>query len=198
MIGDLKLRPEAEKLLSDYPHTSSSSNKPSALFHNTDVRSWTQLSSLFDKGLSSFPKIDIICPGAGLFEPEWSNFWKPPKTSTNPDSPSRDPVELDGRAVNTYATLDVNLTHPIRLSQLGISYWTKQRMPGCLVHVSSGAGQAASIGTPLYYTTKHGLNGFVRALGSLRDEFGIRAGAVAPDAVKVRVPSSPGTCYIGL
>ncbi|KAM0812936.1 hypothetical protein AB5N19_12927 [Seiridium cardinale] len=182
LLGDLNLRPEAEKLLAEYPY-SRSSDKPSAIFHSTDVRSWPQLSSLFDKGLSSFPKIDIICPGAGLFEPEWSNFWFPPKTATNPDSPSRDLVDVESH-VNTYATLDVNLTHPIRLSQLGISYWTTNRMPGCLVHVSSKASQGASIGTPLYYATKHGLNGFVRALGSLRDEMGIRIGAVAPGAVK--------------
>jgi NAD(P)-dependent dehydrogenase (short-subunit alcohol dehydrogenase family) len=187
LIGDVGLRPEAEKLLSEHPHSPSpsSSGRPSAVFHRTDVRSWPQLSSLFEAGLRSFPQVDIICPGAGLFEPVWSNFWHPPKTATNPDSPSRDQVHVGG-SVNTYATLDVNLTHPIRLSQLGISYWTKQRMPGCLVHVSSQAGQGASIGTPIYYASKHGLNGFVRALGSLRDEVGIRVGAVAPGAVKVR------------
>ncbi|KAK9776308.1 hypothetical protein SCAR479_06920 [Seiridium cardinale] len=148
LLGDLNLRPEAEKLLAEYPY-SRSSDKPSAIFQSTD----------------------------------WSNFWFPPKTATNPDSPSRDLVDVEGQ-VNTYATLDVNITHPIRLSQLGISYWTTNRMPGCLVHVSSKASQTASVGTPLYYATKHGLNGFVRALGSLRDEMGIRIGAVAPGAVK--------------
>ncbi|KAI4602209.1 hypothetical protein KJ359_009447 [Pestalotiopsis sp. 9143b] len=183
LIGDRTLRPEAEKLIADYPHSSSSSSRPSALFHKTDVRSWPQLSSLFARGVGAFPRIDIICPGAGLFEPAASNFWHPPRTPTNPDSPSRDPIDVAGE-VNTYATLDVNLTHPIRLSQLGISYWSKLRVPGCLVHVSSQAGQAASIGTPIYYATKHGLNGFVRALGSLRDEVGIRVGAVAPGAVQ--------------
>lgn len=185
IIGDRALRPEAEKLIAEYPHSSSSTTKrPTAVFHPTDVRSWPQLSSLFSRGLETFPQLDIICPGAGLFEPLSSNFWYPPRTATNPDTPSRDPVDVSPALVNTYATLDVNLTHPIRLSQLGISYWSKLRMPGCLVHVSSQAGQGASIGTPIYYATKHGLNGFVRALGSLRDEVGIRVSAVAPGAVQ--------------
>ncbi|KAI0125257.1 short chain dehydrogenase [Xylariales sp. AK1849] len=184
LIGDLNLRPEAQQLLSEYPYqspSSSSSKKPSALFHPTDVRSWPQLSALFTKGLTSFPQIDIICPGAGLFEPAFSNFWHAPKTSSNPDTPSRDVVDKE---ISTYATLDVNLTHPIRMSQLGIGYWTQKRMPGCLVHVGSVAGHMASIGTPIYYASKHGLHGFVRALGSLRDELGIRVGAIAPGAVR--------------
>ncbi|KAI1881851.1 hypothetical protein JX265_000677 [Neoarthrinium moseri] len=160
LIGDLNLRPEAQQLLSEYPYPPASS-RPSAQFHPTDVRSWPQLSALFNKGLSSFPRLDIVCPGAGLFEPRFSNFWHPPRTGTNPDTPSRDiAADVGGDGCNTYATLDVNLTHPIRLSQLAIGYWTQQRAPGCLVHVSSIAGQAASIGTPLYFASKHGLSGF--------------------------------------
>jgi NAD(P)-dependent dehydrogenase (short-subunit alcohol dehydrogenase family) len=57
-------------------------------------------------------------------------------------------------------------------------------MRGCLVHVSSIAGHAAGIGTPLYFASKHGLHGFVRSLGGLRDELGIRVSAVAPGSVK--------------
>ncbi|KAI1261608.1 short chain dehydrogenase [Xylariaceae sp. FL1019] len=180
VIGDLALRPEAEKLIADYPYTKGSSS-PSAIFHRTDVTSWPQLSSLFDKGLSSYGRVDIIVPGAGLFEPPFSAFWNPPKTATNPNSPSRD--DANGEP-GSYKQIEVNLTHPIRLSQLGIGYWTKNKIPGTLVHVSSIAGHATGIGSPLYFASKHGLHGFVRSLGSLRDSVGIRVSAIAPGSVR--------------
>ncbi|KAG7076916.1 Hco3-transporter family protein [Colletotrichum scovillei] len=140
MIGDLALRPEARKLIEQYPHPQTGSNtsnnknnsyRPSALFQETNVASWPSLSRLWSSALSSFPQIDIVVPGAGLFEPAWSSFWHPPKTESNPDSESRDTADAEP---GTYAVLDVNLTHPIRLSQLAIGYWTQEGKGGCLVH----------------------------------------------------------------
>ncbi|KAJ9148201.1 Short chain dehydrogenase [Coniochaeta hoffmannii] len=181
VIGDLALRPEAEALISQYPHPPSA-GKPSALFHRTNVTSWKDLSSLWETTVSTFPSVDIVVPGAGIFEPRWSDFWKPPRSATNPDTPSTDgPADVD--PVGTYATIEVNLTHPIRLSQLAIGHWTTTKTKGTLLHVSSCAGHAYSIGTPLYYASKHGLHGFVRSLGGLRAEVGIRVCAVAPGAV---------------
>nr|XP_036588987.1 hco3-transporter family protein [Colletotrichum truncatum]KAF6800629.1 hco3-transporter family protein [Colletotrichum truncatum] len=115
-----------------------------------------------------------------IFEPAWSSFWNAPKTPSNPQSESRDVADAEP---GTYAVIDVNLTHPIRLSQLAIGYWTQEHRPGCLVHVSSIAGHAYGIGTPLYFASKHGLHGFVRSLGDMRDLLGIRCSAVAPGAV---------------
>ncbi|KAI3540764.1 hypothetical protein CABS03_13714 [Colletotrichum abscissum] len=189
IIGDLALRHEAQKLLEQYPHPQPGSNtsnnknnsdRPSALFQETNVASWPSLSRLWSSALSSFPQIDIVVPGAGLFEPAWSSFWHPPKTGTNPDSESRDAADAEP---GTYAVLDVNLTHPIRLSQLAIGYWTQEGKGGCLVHVSSIAGHAAGIGSPLYIASKHGLHGFVRCMAGMRDRLGIRCSAVAPGAV---------------
>ena len=194
-IGDIGLQPGAEELLRQYPHTAgSNSKKPAAIFHKTDVSSWPQLSSLWARATSAFPTVDIVCPGAGIFEPSWSSFWEPPVTVTNPNSPSRDRADA---APGTYATIDVCLTHPIRLSQLALGYWLAEQNKGkaaaaggtrgVLLHVSSIAGHSTSIGTPLYYASKHGLHAFVRSLGSLRDTVGVRVGAVAPCGVKVTV-----------
>ncbi|KAI0467414.1 short chain dehydrogenase [Xylaria cf. heliscus] len=180
VIGDLALRPEAKELISQYPYKEGSTG-PSAIFHQTDVTSWPQLSSLFDKCISAFGRVDIIVPGAGVFEPPFSAFWNPPKTATNPDSPSLD--SADGEP-GSYKILEINLTHPIRLSQLGIGYWTKNKLPGTLVHVSSIAGHVTGVAAPLYFTSKHGLHGFVRSLGRLRDTVGIRVSAVAPGTVR--------------
>ncbi|KAG7133002.1 hypothetical protein HYQ45_008703 [Verticillium longisporum] len=187
LIGDLALRPEAEALLAQYPKGrdgggggGGGSGQPHALFQATNVASWPQLTRLWQRALEAFPQVDIVCPGAGLFEPTRSAFWHPPRTATNPDSPSTDAADADP---GTYAVLDVNLTHPIRLSQLAVGHWTQARRPGCLVHVSSIAGHAVGLGSPLYFASKHGLHAFVRSLGSLREHLGIRVGAVAPGAV---------------
>ncbi|KAK1446302.1 hypothetical protein CMEL01_10545, partial [Colletotrichum melonis] len=117
IIGDLALRHEAQKLLEQYPHpqpgsnTSNNKNKsdrPSALFQETNVASWPSLSRLWSSALSSFPQIDIVVPGAGLFEPAWSSFWHPPKTGTNPDSESRDAADAEpGTAVAPGAVMTV-------------------------------------------------------------------------------------------
>ncbi|KXJ93927.1 NAD-dependent 15-hydroxyprostaglandin dehydrogenase [Microdochium bolleyi] len=188
MIGDLAVRPEAQALLDQYPL--SSQQQPEApnrhvsvaLFHKTDVRSWPQLSALWAATLSAFSgRCDIVVPGAGLFEPAWSSFWQAPRTPTNQDSPSRD-GDSDG-GIGHYALLDVNLVHPIRLSQLAIGHWTTQKQQGDLIHVSSMAGRTAFLAAPMYIASKHGINGFVKSLGALRDSLGIRVSAVAPGAV---------------
>lgn len=180
MIGDLSLRPEAQDLLKQYPHPPPSPGQPSAVFHDTNVRSWAQLSALWAQSLATFPQVDIVVPGAGLFDPPWSSFWNAPKTATYQDSPSRDPSDADP---GTYAIIDVNLTHPARLSQLAIGYWSQRQMPGNLLHVSSIAGHTVSLGSPLYFATKHGLTALVRSLGDLKETLGVRVSAVAPGAV---------------
>ncbi|PHH90818.1 hypothetical protein CDD83_2572 [Cordyceps sp. RAO-2017] len=183
MIGDLQLQPEAEELLKQYPYPSQD-GKPSALFRRTDVVSWPQLSALWRAALEAFPTVDILVPGAGLFDPPCSSFWAPPKTETNPDTTSRDPADADP---GHYTVFDVNLVSPIRMSQLAIGHWTKTKQEGCLVHIGSVAGYTAEASAPLYYASKHGLHGFVRALGKLKGSLGIRVGAVAPAAVKTAI-----------
>ncbi|KAK4082287.1 uncharacterized protein Triagg1_2099 [Trichoderma aggressivum f. europaeum] len=183
LIGDLGLRPEAQELLKQYPHEPSkppSASRPAALFKKTDVRSWPQLTELTQAAEAAFPQVDIVVPGAGIFDPKWSSFWEPPKSATNPDSPSRDDAHGDP---GHYAVLDINLIHPIRLSQLAIAYWTSRRIPGSLLLVGSMAGYLYGIGTPLYFASKHGIHGFVRSLGYLRETTGIRTAAIAPGAV---------------
>lgn len=180
IVGDLQYRPEVEPLLTRFPHPPTA-GKPSLIFQKTDVTSWVDLSALWTKAVGSFPSVDIVVPGAGLFEPQWASFWEPPRTATNPDSQSRDAA--DG-APGHYAIIDVNLTHPARLSQLAIGHWTRNKLKGSIVFIGSIAGYTSGINTPLYFATKHGLHGFVRSLGALRDSVGIRTGCVAPGAVR--------------
>lgn len=181
LIADLKLRPEAQQLIQQHPLTSPD-GKAGVLFQETDVASWPQLTAAWRTALEMFPTVDIVVAGAGIFEPQWASFWEAPKTESNQDSVSRDDANADP---GHYAVLDVNLVSPIRLSQLAIGHWTKKKHNGCLIHVGSIAGYGAAITTPLYFASKHGLHGFVRSLGGLRDEVGIRVGCIAPGAVAV-------------
>ena len=180
MIADLALRPESQALLDRHPHPPPSPGTPSAIFHKTDVTSWPQLTSLWGAAASAFPQVDIVVNGAGLFEPLWSNFWEPPSASAH----SRDDAAGEP---GHYATLDVNLVAPIRLSQLAISHWTKGKIPGVLICVGSMAGYLSAINTPLYFASKHGLHGFVRSLGGLKEKLGIRTACVAPGTVRVSI-----------
>lgn len=71
VIGDLVLRPEAQKLVDEH----SSREGPQAIFQKTDVSSWADLNSLLRKAEDEFGTFDIVCPGAGIFEPPFSGFW---------------------------------------------------------------------------------------------------------------------------
>ncbi|KAJ4362869.1 hypothetical protein N0V95_001243 [Ascochyta clinopodiicola] len=176
LLADLALRPEAQDLLSQY-----ATGTPRAVFQKTDVTEWKELERMFTAANEMFGEVDIVCPGAGIYDPPWSNFWHAPGTGE-----SQDAVE-GGR----YATLDVNVTHPIRTTQLAIAAFLdsqarteEKRKPKRVLIVSSIAGQNANLHTPIYVAAKHAMNGFVRSLAALDARFGIRVNGVAPGVIK--------------
>lgn len=137
---------------------------------------------MFDKAIKEFGGIDIVCPGAGVFEPHWSNFWHPPGSET-----SKDPV--DG---NHYALLDINLTHPIRATQLALTHFfsptegekASLTNPKRVVLVSSIAAQVQTLSTPLYFASKCAISGIIRSLSLLDGTLGVRVNGVAPGIIK--------------
>ncbi|KAJ5539626.1 NAD(P)-binding Rossmann-fold containing protein [Penicillium frequentans] len=177
VLGDLALRPEAEELLKLH---STPNKQPRAIFHRTDVRNWRDLDQLFKIAQEQFGRIDIVCPGAGIFEPSFSNFWYPPETAEFRDDP------LESR----YSTLDINLTHAVRMSQQAVQHFTKAKTDGFVVHISSVAAQHANFFCPMYAASKHAISGFVRSLAMLDDPpegsglTKIRVNAVAPGCIK--------------
>ncbi|KAF1943699.1 NAD(P)-binding protein [Clathrospora elynae] len=186
IIADLSLRPEAQKLLNAY--NEKREGEPRAVFVKTDVRDWPQLDRMFAVAVHEFGSVDIVCPGAGIYDPHWSNFWHPPGAE---NGKSRDAVE-GGR----YASLDINITHPVRVTQLAIAHFLKP-LPGSgsipkvfpqnpkrVVIISSIGGQLSNLHTPLYVAAKHAMNGFIRSLGPLEEELGIRVNGVAPGVIK--------------
>jgi 3-hydroxybutyrate dehydrogenase len=148
----------------------------------------------------AFGGVDIICPGAGVFEPPFSNFWIPPGTGKSAD------VTADSR----YKIHDINVTHPIRLMQLAIGHFVSKGKPGNVVRLASIAGHLAFAPVPLYCASKQGredfgtrstffysdfeslmdysfriaIADFVRSIEFLEPRYGIRVTAVAPGVVR--------------
>lgn len=155
------------------------------MFVKTDVTSWPALSKMFETTFSEFGDVDIVCPGAGVYEPHWSNFWHPPGSSESKDA-------IDGEP-GRYATLDINLNHPIRVTQLALSHWlhpppgksaVSPSNPKRIVHIASVAGYVPNLNCPIYGASKFAITGFVRSLAALDDKHGVRVNAVAPGVVR--------------
>ena len=67
VFADLALRPEAQKVVSN--HASHSQSPAKAVFQRTDVRDWQDLEGMFHVASKEFGGADIVCPGAGVYEP---------------------------------------------------------------------------------------------------------------------------------
>ena len=73
VFADIALRPEAKEIVS--AHSSPSSSSGRAIFQETDVREWTQLERMFQTAISEFGDVDVVCPGAGVYEPVYHDRW---------------------------------------------------------------------------------------------------------------------------
>lgn len=135
--------------------------------------------------------ISQVCPGAGVYEPHWSNFWNPPGSSRSKDAVHG--TEREG--IGHYAIFDINITHPVRTTQIAISRWlnpikdskvgkASPSNPKRVVHISSIAGQVPGFPFPLYIASKHALSGFIRSMQPLGDSLGIVVNGVAPGVIK--------------
>ncbi|CZT15435.1 related to 15-hydroxyprostaglandin dehydrogenase [Ramularia collo-cygni] len=165
IIADLALRPEAEEVVNHSP-------EPRAVFIKTDVADWNQLQAAFDKCLEEFGRLDIVVPGAGVFEPSWSSFWELNQGE-------------DTNASSSYKTFDININHPIRATQLAIDYFMRQGLGhGSVCMIASIAAQLTLLPVPLYCASKHAIAGFCRSLAMLEPAKNIRVSAVAPGIVK--------------
>ncbi|MCJ1306152.1 hypothetical protein MMC08_008970, partial [Hypocenomyce scalaris] len=172
LIADLALRPEAEEVVES---SISSKNGSRAVFKKTDVSDWKQLGHAFETAIKEFGRLDIVCPGAAVWNPAWSSFWH---FDTGVDS-----VET-----SSYKTLDINISHPVRATQLAIDCFLRQKLGhGVVVIVTSVAAQTAVLAAPLYTLSKHAISGFTRSLADLEPRLNIRVNAVAPGSVKTPI-----------
>ena len=180
LLVDLQLRPEAKELVDRY--SAEDPSKPRAVFQKTDVTSWKDLEEAFNTCEREFGGVDIVGPGAGVFEPHWSNFWFPPGSKESQDAKHGD----------RYKMMDVNVTHPIRAAQMAISAFLNPKdgkkcspeNPKRIIMTASIAGQIATLTAPMYVASKWAISGFTRSLARLENTLGIRCNAVAPGMVR--------------
>ncbi|KLO97177.1 15-hydroxyprostaglandin dehydrogenase [Fusarium fujikuroi] len=146
LFADLALLPEAQKLVDAY--SGGAESKGQAVSQQTDVTNWSHLERMFERAEEEFGDIDIICPGAGVYEPSFISFWYPPGTPQSKDTLH------DGR----YASIDINLVHPIRTTQLALSRFLRyEKKPRTIVIISSTNAQDTYLSTAIYDATKHAI-----------------------------------------
>jgi len=159
IIGDLKLTPEAEKYVAGQ-------DRSEVVFEPCDVTSWASLRNLITASIKAFGEVpDVYAPVAGVLDPSWSNFW--------------DDTEKD-----TYKTVEINLTHPIKLTRLAFEALLSANKKGVVCLVSSTAGIRANYFIPLYAATKHGVVGFAKSMAQADPDEGVRVVCVMPGTVK--------------
>jgi NAD(P)-dependent dehydrogenase (short-subunit alcohol dehydrogenase family) len=66
LIADLALRPEAKAVVDS---SMSAKNGTRAVFEKTDVSDWRQLGHAFEVAIKEFGRLDIVCPGAAVWDP---------------------------------------------------------------------------------------------------------------------------------
>ncbi|KIW35543.1 uncharacterized protein PV07_02233 [Cladophialophora immunda] len=136
------------------------------LFLRVDVTDWNELENAFKESNAAFgAEPDIVVAGAGVYKPSSNSFWE------------------DGDRNSRYKVLDIDPVHPIKLTRIAIRHLAQARKTGTIIHISSIAGQRSSVVTPLYTASKHGVNSFIRSMGSLEAMAGIRVLGVAPGTV---------------
>jgi len=80
VFADLALRPEAQEVVDAHQ-----SGSPRAVFQQTDVTDWAQLQRMFEVAEQHFDSADIVCPGAGVYEPVSMKI-PPPRLLHTPSS----------------------------------------------------------------------------------------------------------------
>ncbi|KAG0649041.1 15-hydroxyprostaglandin dehydrogenase [Hyphodiscus hymeniophilus] len=68
LFADLALRPEARQLVDEYSSRRSASR---AVFCKCDVTQWDDLEGAFAAATTEFGGVDVVCPGAGIYEPHF-------------------------------------------------------------------------------------------------------------------------------
>ncbi|XP_014559645.1 hypothetical protein COCVIDRAFT_35160 [Bipolaris victoriae FI3] len=157
LVADLKTTPDFDSF---------AAGKDNIVYVQADVTRWSDFDKLFDvceKKWNDAPDAYAIC--AGLFEPDFSNFWQ-------------DPEKDEG-----YMQVDVNVNHPIKLTRLAIrkSLGKGKRASVCII--ASLAGIGGNLAAPLYCATKHAIIGFVKSLATSEPLTGVKITALCPAAV---------------
>lgn len=154
LLADLALSPPAAALAAQHP----------TLLHftRTDVSSFAALAALVPTARRVFAAVpDVYVAGAGTFEPPGAGFW--------------DSAEADG-----FATMRVNVEHPIKLARLAVDALLGAGKRGVVCVLGSTAGLTPIAVLPLYVASKHAVTGFVKSMRPLDAEAGVKIVQICP------------------
>lgn len=170
LIADLELTQEAQDFVSSDPSN--------IKFQKTDVTKWKELEALFPSSLQHFSDVpDIVIPGAGVFEPPWSNFWEDAETEE-------------------YKQVEINVSHVIKLTRLAVRALLGRGKKGVVCPIASQAGIVGVYASPLYCATKHAVVGFVRSMAPAERLEGIKVVTVCPGAADTNIWGSRREFYM--
>lgn len=167
LIADISLTSEAHDLLNSDP--------TNIKYQRTDVTKWTELEALFSNCLQYFADVpDVVVPGAGVYEPNFSNFWADTENS------------------DEYKTISINVNHVIKLTRLAVRALVSRGKKGVICPVSSQVGLVGVYTSPLYCASKHAVVGFVRSMGPAERFEGVKVVAVCPGGANTNIWDSGG------
>ncbi|RAK95993.1 NAD(P)-binding protein [Aspergillus ibericus CBS 121593] len=156
IVADLQLTPEAQQLVE---------NTDTVVFQRCDVRIWADLEALIQLSRDKWNDVpDVYVASAGIFEPKWASFWQDTETTR-------------------YATVDINVNHPIKLTRLAIRALLETNKKGVVCLVSSIAAFGSSLASPVYAASKHALWGFVKSMAPLDALEGVKVTSICPGLV---------------
>ena len=85
--------------------------------------------------------------------------------------------------------IDTNLKGTIWCSQVVARYFVEQKIPGCIVHISSVGAFAGQELASIYCATKAALNSLAQGMSLDLAPYGIRVNAVAPGDIQTDMSS---------
>ncbi|OOF94987.1 hypothetical protein ASPCADRAFT_208614, partial [Aspergillus carbonarius ITEM 5010] len=156
IIGDLQLTPEAQQLV-DTTET--------VIYQRCDVRNWADLHALIQLSRDKWNDVpDVYVASAGIFEPKWASFWEDTESTR-------------------YATVDINVNHPIKFTRLAIRALLGENKKGVVCLVSSISALGSAYSSPVYCASKHALWGFVKSMAPLDALEGVKVTSICPGLV---------------
>lgn len=148
----------------------SSSSRPRAIFHQTDVTDYKSILALFDAALETYGHIDHVVAAAGI--QEIGNWFDPALTLEDVREVCHSRLSILHTNINnpqpaTTKVLDVNLYGCLYVSRIASVYLRQNRPPNTdrsITLISSIAGFKESPGLFVYQASKHGVLGILRSL----------------------------------
>ena len=171
IIGDLQLTPEAQQLV-DTTET--------VIYQRCDVRNWADLHALIQLSRDKWNDVpDVYVASAGIFEPVCTSFllFSPPPPLTHDQKWASFWEDTES---TRYATVDINVNHPIKFTRLAIRALLGENKKGVVCLVSSISALGSAYSSPVYCASKHALWGFVKSMAPLDALEGVKVTSICP------------------